>query len=144
MEITSVPQTDQLTGQRTPAQVALDDFASVLALNQNLDLDAALGMAETAALDPINVSAKTKQTFSSSSDAEMFLLNEYFDKQALSALDMARRMTAADATEYDQGMSDVAYAYAGMTTEDVRRMQADISAGDNTAAVRMAQKFYFG
>lgn len=144
MEITSIPQPDQLTVLQTPAQAALDDFASVLALNQNLDLDAALGMAETAALDPINVSAKTKQAFSSSSDAERFLLNEYFDKQALSTLDIARRMTAADATEYDQGMSDIAYAYAGMTTEDVRRMHTDISAGDNTAAVRLAQKFYFG
>ena len=58
----------------TPADMALEDFAGALASGRDLDFDAALGMARTAASDPLTVSKRTGVQLPDSASAEDFLV----------------------------------------------------------------------
>lgn len=126
------------------AHIALTDFAGALASGRPLDFDAAFGMARTAAGDPAAVSQATGGRFSDPASAEDFLVREFLDRQSAIEADMALRTTEADVNDSDREVSDAAFAYAGLTDDDVRRMQADAAAGDPSAAIRVSQKFYFG
>lgn len=128
----------------TPADIALDDMASVLATGRDLDFDAAFGMARTAAANPAAVSAKTGVKLPDSASAEDFLVGEFLDRRAEIDTDRAFRSTQMDVADSDREVSDAAFAYAGMSEGDIRRMQDDIALGDSGAAVRVMQKFYFG
>ncbi len=128
----------------TPADIALDDLAGVLSSGRDLDFDAAFGMARVASSDPVSVSKRTGMQFPDSASAETFLVKEFLDRRAEIDTDFAVRAGRADMDEFDRETNDAAFAYAGMTADDVRKMQADVSLGDPSAAVRVAQKFYFG
>lgn len=128
----------------TPADMALEDFAGALASGRDLDFDAALGMARTAASDPLAVSKRTGVRLPDSASAEDFLVGEFLDRRAEVETDFAVRAGQADRDEADRETNDAAFAYAGMTAADIRKMQADTALGDPSAAVRVAQKFYFG
>lgn len=126
------------------AATALEDFAGVMSSGRPVDFQAAYGMMRLAASDPAGVSARTGQKLADSAQAEGFLMDEFLDMQSLAETDRAIRATTADVNDSDRDTNDVAFAYAGLSSDDVRKMQADAALGDNTAAVRLAQKFYFG
>lgn len=126
------------------ASTALEDFAGVLGSGRPLDFEAALGMARTAASDPKAVSERTGMQFGTPAEAEDFLVGEFLDRHSALAADRALRTTQADVNDSDRATSDVAFAYAGLDADGIRKMQADTAFGDNSAAVRVAQKFYFG
>lgn len=123
---------------------ALEDFAGALSSGRPVDFQTAFGMARLASEDAEAVSARTGVKFSGPPEAEDFLIGEFLDRRSVVDADRAVRMTAADSDGYDRDVSDSAFAYAGMSEGDVRKMQFDSAAGDNTASVRLAHKFYFG
>lgn len=126
------------------AATALEDLAGAMSSGRPLDFQAAFGMARLASTDPAWVSSRTGTKLADPSAAEDFLLGEFLDQQSLVEADRALRTTAADGNDYDRDMNDAAFAYAGMDDAAVRKMQLDSTLGDNTASVRLMQKFYFG